>query len=254
MPLALLSIVSIFGNEAVEEANLSEQKEENCYERVSLGFDMFWSHSSYKRIYSGYHYGCYQSKSTDTYEGLRFTWEKLKPNALYIGSDIWLAAGDSHQKIYIDHEKVRDKDMSTNIWFNMDGGFGYNFQPSFAPRFLLSVFAGPGYHFERKFHSNADWGYVMAGFKIAQDLTESLSLGADFKTMYTFVTRDPHGVTSLERKAERQFWGIEMGTPVTWHIGEKRKVDLQFKPYLLKWNLNSPATAIGFKVALGYSF
>lgn len=265
LPIALLSGFSIFGDEAVKEILAVEQKEENNYRRVSLGFDMFWSGGSFNIDYPVYqqdgtgqcnYIGSYNShgKSTDRYEGLRYISENLQPNAFYSGTDIWFAVGDNHQKVYLDHKKMRDKEIGTNTWFNMDAGFGYNFQPSFSPHSLLSVFAGPGFHWERKFHHTARWGYAMAGFKIAQDLTESLSLGVDFKTMYSFRALDPQGVTSFERRGERNFWGIEMGAPLTWHIGETRKVDLQFKPYLLKWNLNSPVTALGFKASLGYSF
>lgn len=253
-PFALIPILSIFGNElaseSVTESHPSEKEENTDYRRVSAGFDMFWSHGSVKGNALYHYYG----KSTDRYEGLRFTSELLKPNYLYTGIDFLVALGDNHSKEYLDHKKVTDKEMSTNTWINLDTGFGYNFQPSFSSHTLLSVFAGPGFHWERYFHHNARWTYAMAGFKLAQGLTESLSLGVDFKTMYSFRTWDPHHVTAFERKGEKHFWGIEMGTPITWRIGEKRKVDLQFKPYLLKWNLNSPVTALGFKAAVGYSF
>jgi hypothetical protein len=256
LPFALIPAISIFGDEIVSESPPSVQQEDHHYRRVSAGFDMFWLQFSYKNTgqdsnMKSYHY---HGKSRDSFEGLRFTSELLKPNSFYTGINFLVAVGDNHSKEYVNHKKVSDNSMSTNSWVNLDTAFGYNFQPSFSPRTLFSVFVGPGFHWERAFHHNARWGYAMTGFKLSQGLTESLSFGVDFKTMYSFGTKDPHEVTRGERKWVKHFWGFEMGTPVTWHIGEMRKFDLQFKPYMLKWNMNSMATALGFTAALGYSF
>jgi len=256
LPFALIPVLSIFGDELVTDSLLSEQLEEDSYRHVSLGFDIFWSLTSLKITGSDTTHGSYHyyGKSTDSYKGLRYTAEFLKPNSPYAGTNFLFAAGNNHTKEYQNGKKVTDKLIGINTWINFDTAFGYNFQPSFSPHTLLSVFAGPGFHWERYLLDNARWQYAMAGFKLAQGITESLSLGVDFKTMYSFKTWDPYTVTRGERKGEKHFWGIEIGTPVTWNIGETRKFDLQIKPYMLKWNLNSPVTALGFTAALGYSF
>jgi hypothetical protein len=256
LPFALIPVLSIFGDEVVTESHACEQQEDHHYHRVSAGFDMFWSLSSFKKTGQDCNMKSYHEsgKSKDSFEGLRFTFDSLKPNSLYTGINFLVAHGDHRSKIYLNRKKVEDNSIRSNSWTNLDMAVGYNFQPAFSPHTLLSVFVGPGFHWERAFYHNARWNYAMTGFKLSQDLTESLSFGVDFKTMYSFGTQDPRGVTSWERKWEKHFWGIEMGTPVTWHIGEKRKFDLQFKPYMLKWNMNSMVTALGLTAALGYSF
>lgn len=256
LPFALIPALTIFGDEVVSGSPPIEQQEDHHYHRISAGFDMFWSLSSFKTTGQDCNMKSYHQsgKSKDSYEGLRFTFDSLKSNSLYTGINFLAALGDHHSEIYLNHKKVADDSMSTNTWTTLDIAVGYNFQPAFSPHTLLSVFVGPGFHWERFFHHEARWGYAMTGFKLSQDLTESLSFGVDFKTMYSFGTKDPHEVTRWERKWVKHFWGYELGTPVTWHIGEKRKLDLQFKPYLLKWNSNSLTTVLGCTAALGYSF
>lgn len=268
LPIALLTIGSTYGNEPAEQSPTVEQKDENNYTRISFGADVFWKQGSFEVHHPIYgpdrkYLGSYKvyGKETTLYEGFRYTSERIEPNAFYGITNILFAIGKSDRKGYISDQNlyVHGKRIShiksgSDLWFNMDAGLGYSFQPFGNPHFLLSVFAGPGFHYERKLHHHADWGYAMAGFKIAQDLTKSLSLGVDFKTMYSFNVDDPHHETDFERKGKRQFCGIELGTPLTWHFGETRKFDLQFKPYLLKFNLNSPETIIGSTLALGISY
>jgi len=261
LPIALLTASLAFGDEMTEQPLVVEQKDKNNYSRTSLDFDIFWapaSFNSYYPIYNEYgqHIGNHRhhGKQTSRYEGGRLTWEWLEPNNLYAGINLWLAGGEIHQIAYINDKKLADKTTGSNFWLNTDTSLGYNFKPSPDSGFLLSVFAGPGYHYERKFHHDVRWNYGLAGFKISQYVTKSLSLGVDFKTMYSYNVWDPHRVTDFERKGNRHFWGIELGTPVTWHFGKKQRFDLQIKPYVLKYNLNSNVTILGTTIGLGYTF
>jgi hypothetical protein len=244
-----------------QQSLIVEQKEENNYAHASLDFDIFWAPSSLNLYYpvyneSGQHIGNYKihRKETSQYEGVRFTWEWLEPNFLYAGINLWFAGGNVHNKAYVNGKKFEDMHSSTNLWINKDLGLGYNYRPSPNSGFLLSIFAGPGYHIERKYHKYAHWTYGMAGFKIAQDLTKALTMGVDFKTMYSFNVRDSYHITSFERKGDQRFWGIELGTPVTWHFGEERQFDLKIKPYILKYNMNSHSTILGTSVGFGYTY
>ncbi|HEY5236594.1 MAG TPA: hypothetical protein VIJ14_10475 [Rhabdochlamydiaceae bacterium] len=262
LPIALLTTSLAFGDDLTEQQTvIVEQKEENNYARASLDYDIFWAPASLDNYYpayneSGKQIGRYrvQEKQNSQYQGVRFTWEWLEPNFLYAGLNLQFAGGNIHNKAYVNDVKVDDRHTSSNLWINKDFGLGYNYQPFPNSGFLLSVFAGHGSHYERKYQKKAHWHYGLAGFKIAQDLTKSLTMGVDFKTMYTYHVWDPYNVTSFERKGDRRFWGIELGTPVTWHFGEKRRFDLKIKPYILKLNVNSNSTILGTTIGIGYTY
>ncbi len=262
LPIALLTTSLAFGDALTEQQTvIVEQKKENNYARAGLDYDIFWAPVSFDNYHptyneSGQQIGHYRShgKQTSQYQGVRFTWEWLEPNFLYAGLNLQFAEGTIHNKIYFDYEKREDMKTSSNLWINKDFGLGYNYQPSSNSGFLLSVFAGHGYHIERKFQKKAHWSYGLAGFKMTQDLTKSLSMGVDFKTMYTYYVWDIYGITAFERKGDRCFWGIELGTPVTWHFGEKRRFDLKIMPYILKFNLNSNTTILGTTIGIGYTY
>jgi len=262
LPIALLTASLAFGNDITEQQPVTvEQKDEDNYAHVSLDYDIFWapvSFNNYHPVYNenGQHIGHYRvhGKQTSQYQGVRVTCEWLEPNFLYAGLNLQFAGGNIHNKVYVDNEKFEDKHTGSNLWINKDIGLGYNYKPSLNSGFLLSIFAGHGYHIERKYDKDAYWSYGMAGFKMSQDLTKSLTMGVDFKTMYAYFVSDSYGITAFERKDDRKFWGIELGTPVTWHFGEKRIFDLRVKPYVLKYNMNSNITILGATIGIGYTY
>jgi hypothetical protein len=262
LALALLTASFAFGNDLTEQQPLIvKQQDKNHYAHASLDYDIFWAPSSltiYTPVYNakGQFMGDNRtlSKETSQYQGVRFTWEWLKPNCFYAGLNLWFAGGNIHNKGYFNDKKYEDVHTDSNLWINKDIALGYNYQPSSNSGFLLSIFAGRGSHYERKYQKKAHWDYALVGFKIAQDLTKSLKVGVDFKTMYTHYVWDPYRVTFFERKGDERFWGIELGTPVTWYFGDKRRFDVKVKPYLLKLNINSNVTILGATMGFGYTY
>lgn len=262
LSIATLTTSLAFGDSMPEQQPLIvEQKEENTYAHSSLDYDIFWAPSAltiYTQVNNeeGQFIGYNKTirKETSQYQGVRFAFEYLKPNYLYAGLNLWVAGGNIHNKAYFNDKKYEDIQTNSTLWINQDIGLGYNYKPSPNAGFLLSIFAGHGCHIERKNNEQARWFFGMAGFKIAQDLTKSLTMGVDFKTMYSYYVWDPHYITAFERKGDRNFWGIELGTPVTWHFGEKRRFDLKIKPYIFKYNINSNTTILGTTIGLGYTY
>ncbi len=262
LPFALLIASSSFADDITKQQPITAKpKQENNYAHASLDFDIFWAPVSLDNYYpayneSGQQIGRYrvQEKQSSQYEGVRVTWEWLEPNFLYGALNLWFAGGNIHNKASVNDVKVDDRHTSSNLWINKDFALGYNYKPSPNSGFLLSVFAGLGDHYEKKYQKKVHWEYAMAGLKMTQDLTKSLSLGVDFKTMYSYHVWDRYNVTYFERKGENQFWGIELGTPLTWHIGKKRQLDLKVRPYLFKFNINSNATMLGTTIGVGYTY
>jgi hypothetical protein len=72
--------------------------------------------------------------------------------------------------------------------------------------------------------------------------------------MYGFNIHDRGFISVAVTQGKKTFWGFEAALPLRWLIGCRGKWDFEFKPYLLKFNLNSSQTIMGARLMLGYSF
>src|SRR5689334_6341190 len=160
--LGVVSFAQCFG----EESSIEIKKQENSI-RNRIGPTFLWGHVfDHVNAYLG---------------GVRWELENTKPNTVYWGSDALFAAGATKIDVRDFHE------TATTLLTYGDFGVGYNFQPSFAPHFLLSVYAGPGYRWEKvKNRRSSSWVYAMGGFKASQDFSKLVNFGVDLKTMYSF--------------------------------------------------------------------
>ena len=131
--LGVVSFAQCFG----EESSIEIKKQENSI-RNRIGPTFLWGHVfDHVNAYLG---------------GVRWELENTKPNTVYWGSDALFAAGATKIDVRDFHE------TATTLLTYGDFGVGYNFQPSFAPHFLLSVYAGPGYRWEKvKNRRSSSW-------------------------------------------------------------------------------------------------
>jgi hypothetical protein len=72
--------------------------------------------------------------------------------------------------------------------------------------------------------------------------------------MYGFDIHDKSFISITTTQGKKTFWGFETALPLRWLLGSSNRWDLEFEPYLLKLNLNSPQTIVGARFMLGYSF
>lgn len=230
-----------------------QQQDTQKYIHSEVGVNAFFARS----IDSYYFFGNPKKvtvKDTHSFTGICWEYDRLKPNSFYSGTSGTIALGDSNQKVYLGHHKKKEFNRSNDYWMNADFGIGYNYQPAGLPNTLISVFAGPGSHGERRWNHPAHWWYGMMGLKATQAFSKGLSVGASLKTLYSFDVKDARNVTTLERKGQDKFWGMELALPISWRFGDERKIDLSLKPYLLKFNINSSETILGSRAELGVSY
>lgn len=215
----------------------------------SLGVEVFNAHYHIKD-------GSFLYKGSRNYVGLRMNVEHRLPNQYYLLFDPIAAIGQNNYSmvgigIYEGHQ-LREK--VDEQWLDGSLKYGYTFQPAFAQHFLLSTFIGPGYHNEKNDFGKASWYYGVGGIRMTQDLSATLTLGMDLKTMYSFSVRDRKHLTSVARMNQDTFWGLEIGLPIIWQLGSTKKFDMRLKPYFLKLNVNSIESILGSTVELGYTY
>ena len=140
---------------------------------------------------------------------------------------------------------------SSSLWINSDIGIGYNFQTPSPESSIMTVFAGPGTHWEKFGKNNVSWFYGMVGFKFSQNYSKLINFGFEFKNMYSFGVRQKFHKKIYKRNG---FFGIEMGLPTTLTINEARNLDFCIKPYLLKFDIKAIGVVLGSTFELGWNF
>lgn len=226
--LALLGITTCHANE--EEMPAASPKPKNLH--IHLGVDGFWLH--YK-VY--YRYSTQRCNSF--FIGPRLEFEYRKPRTSYFDIQGLYAVGNYCTKTKYTYYKTAHFKRQGN-WVDVNLGYGYTFQPSYSPHFLLSVFFGPGAYYSKAGDWMNRWGYWQFGFKGTQDCSKMLNIGVDFRATYGLL--------------HKHIWGIKLGLPFIFYLDQRQRWDIRFKPYLLKLNIDNCNTFIGATLEAGYSF
>ncbi len=228
---------------------------------LQLGPDVFWTH--YRSGFERDSEGMKLTASIDGYYGgLRFAYDYLQPDALYAGTESIVAWGrdDLHTKNSQSRLSsaagssghTSTHEHQTRLWINVEQRLGYNSQSTVFPQFIATPYLGLGWHYEGTSHDNAHWYFGSAGLKTMQKFYERFELGIDLKLMYGFDIRDRGFISMATTQGKKSFWGFETALPLRWILGDSGKWDFEFKPYLLKLNLNSPQTIVGASLMVGY--
>lgn len=198
------------------------------------------------------------------YGGLRLGYEYVRPDAFYASTDVLAALGANKADLKREKDKTKQhpkkeiretlKGHKGHLWTNIEQRLGYTFSSSLIPSCTLSLFGAPGYHYEHVKGATAHWWYVATGLKTLQQFAKHFHVGCDFKVLYSFAAHDNTTLTLPTTLGRKEFWGYEVTLPVEWTVGESRAFDIQLKPYLLKFNVQSPETIFGARLELGYNF
>lgn len=222
------------------------------YHRVQFGPDMFWSH--FRSSLEEDNRGTKLSYTIDGFfGGLRASYDYLQPVALYAGTEGVVAWGRDNIRRKKSDSKSRYKHEG-RLWANLEQRLGYNAQSTLFPEFIATPYLGLGWHYEGTSNDHAHWYYGAGGFKTIQRFYQKFEIGIDLKFIFNFDIHDKGIISVSTTQWKQTFWGFETALPLRWLIGSCRKWDIEFKPYLLKLNLNSPQTIFGARLLAGYSF
>ena len=222
------------------------------HHRVQFGPDVFWSHC--RSNLEDDHRGSKLSYTIDGfYGGFRAGYDYLQHNALYAGTEGIVAWGrDNIRRKRSDSKSKHNHQV--RLWANLEQRLGYNAQSTLFPEFIATPYLGLGWHYEGASSDHAFWYYGAGGVKTIQKFYEKFELGMDLKLMYGFDIHDKGFVSITTTQWKKTFWGFEAALPLRWLVGSCGKWDIEFKPYLLKLNLNSPQTIFGLRLLAGYRF
>jgi hypothetical protein len=252
----LLLIAALHADEAADEIKLPVH-------RFQVGPDVFWSH--YRSAYNTISKGVKVTASVDGYfGGLRLGYDYLQADALYAGTEGVVAWGreDLHRRRSVstlaaltcpDCKQKSIHEHQTRFWANIEQRLGYNSQSTVYPDFIATPYMGLGWHYEGTSKDNAHWYYGAGGIKTIQKFYDHFELGIDLKLMYGFDIHDKGFISFTATQGKKTFWGFETALPLRWTFGHSGIWDFEFKPYLLKLNLNSPQTIVGARLMVGYS-
>lgn len=245
--VALLSCAFAFS----DEKPTSTTQMELPHHRFSIGPDVFVSYIKSDILN-------YDVTSNVVFGGVRLGYEYLKPQAFYSGTEGLIALGSKVSETftysfpmanYTYTGKITSKN---NLFANIEQRFGYTFQNRDSARSTVIPFIGIGWYYQGSYRYTApyfkhtvsnDWFYGAAGLRVNQQFCENFDVGFNLKAMYAFAGSH-----------NKNFWGYEVALPLTWHMGEAKKWDLQLQPYLLKLDINSLRTIFGARLQVGYSF
>lgn len=196
-----------------------------------------------------------QIKGKNTFKGLRFGYDIIKPNTPYFGfHGVFM-----YDKAAFQFNPIPEKShfvfqpkiyKGKSFFINPECRIGQTFIGQEA---LSTLFFGIGSYFSRipygnlssgkkSFYFSELLGYLTAGALISYSLSPTLQIGCSLKTLRIFYSRETMSwdsqykdCTSQEtRKNKDSSWGYEFGVPLTWHSTKIPSFDLQLEPYYLK--------------------
>ncbi len=229
-----------------------------------IGPDIFWSH--YRNGFERDNKGMKLSARIDGYYGgFRASYDYLQSDALYAGTEGLVAWGRENLERKSSKSRLSPTICSTckpksihehqtRLWAHLEQRLGYNSQSTLLPEFIATPYLGLGWHYEGVSYDHAYWYYGAAGLKTLQKFYDYFALGFDFKLLFAFDIHDKGFVSITTTQGKKTFWGFEADLPLRWLMGESAQWDFEFKPYLLKLNLNSSQTIVGARLMIGYSF
>lgn len=219
-----------------------------------FGPDVFWTH--YRSGFERNSEGMKLSASVDGYYGgLRLNYDYLQQDALYAGTEFVASGGRDELRVRNALSTASDTshEHQSRLWINVEQRLGYNAVSTLFPQFIATPYLGLGWHYEGTSHDKAHWYFGSAGLKTLQKFYKQFAIGIDLKLMYAFDIRDRGFISMVTTQGKKNFWGFQTALPLRWLFGQSEKWDFEFKPYLLKLNLNSSQTIVGFSLLVGYS-
>lgn len=231
------------------------------YHCVSFGPDIFVAHFMKEKPRADW-----SIIANAYFLGMRLTYDYIKPKALYLGSDAMVAIGKCRlTNKFVDEDGVyKEHNNGSPLYANIEQRVGYTSQTKFSEKTTISRFAGMGWYCERSdYNSSAyasNWFYAAAGARMNHQFSDSCNLGLNLKAMYSFLGTYRYMAEGWKSKMKAHkvslanMWGYEIGVPLRWQIGAKRRWDFEFQPYFLKLDIQNNVWIAGARLLANYHF
>jgi len=192
-------------------------------------------------------------KGTDFLWGIPIGYEYLKPHAFYAGVDLMSVTGSN--KLHA-HRKGRhfSDDRHRFGFSNLDTRFGYTFA---GEGWRASPFLGAGIFSLGPRHHGSGFKegliYLSGGVRFMTEVSRLFDYGLNLKIFIaTGEERYRHGGTTWKR--DQNACGGEVGVPLVWRLGSRKRWDAQLEPYFLKLAFAETQNIFGTRILFGYRF
>ena len=186
--------------------------------------------------------------------GLKLGYEYLKPDAFYFGIDILAAGGNHGFHESFKRERIPQSNGLTGF-ANLELRLGYAIALS---RWLSTPFlCMGGYSFSsgsHHHHFGESISYLGAGVRSRYEFSQSFNLGVTFKIFSAMYRDERWRFFELKQVTHDGLWGGEIGIPLIWRVGSKRRWDIQLEPYFLKLDFAEVQNIYGTRLLFGYRF
>ena len=173
---------------------------------------------------------------------LQFGYDFLKKDTVYTGFDLNLTP------IW----DINDKDLSRRN-YSLSGEFRLGHHLGITPKDSLITYGSIGY---TKFHRDyiqylKEHAYFGVGAKFFHEFGPIFQMGVHVKGTRSLLN-EYEIPTYNERESNK--WGIEVGLPVAWHLGENRDWEIQLEPYFTHVACAGKLEFIGSRLTFGFRF
>lgn len=245
--LTLLTSIPCLSSQGEEPSkNLAPTLQKNP-NYIYLGPEVFW-------LDLNTHFNGVKVRGSKFFLGLKLGYEYIKPDAFYFGID-FLAAGANKGF----HESLKGQSFPQSSEFagfgNFELRFGYTFSTTqwLATPFLCiggySLGSGSHHH-----HFDEKMSYLGAGVRSRYEFSQTFNLGVNAKVFSAIYRDERWRFVGLKRVNHDGLWGGEIGIPLTWRVGTKKKWDIQLEPYFLKLDFAEVQNIYGTRILFGYRF
>lgn len=157
--------------------------------------------------------------------GVRFDYERLKDNGIYVAADVRFAAGS------LNGESSRGATLESTVKeFEVEGDLGWTLGFCLGKPMMVTPYIGYGYFWSSNdFHSPSPftaqfrdtYGYAAVGLVAAVEIYPCLTLGANFKARWMSdakqkISGGPTGGDVVFKIGERWLYGIDL--PISYHF------------------------------------
>ena len=189
--------------------------------------------------------------------GLRLGYENFDPDFLYTSIEIICAGAE-------DHFTATYKDWC--LWAGADGAFfgsiavDIGYPITYKKGFFTPFLTGGVYElsddddgFEEEIY------YLGIGLHAQQEVTSFIDWGCNFHVFHSVRARKEFSFkwTDGQRAGFRDcgpVWGGELGFPFVWHMGSKRRWDIDLEPYVLGLDFREAQYLFGARLLVGCRF
>ena len=127
---------------------------------------------------------------------------------------------------------------------------------------MLTPFLGAGGYYVANyghhFHFREIMLYYAVGMRSLFELNHLFSLGLNWKVFHTADTEQKFKYLfmghTIKRTDHDNMWGGEIGIPLVWHVGSRKRWDIQLEPYFLKLDFSEVQNIYGTRLLFGYRF